>query len=265
MPKDQLDILHSNLLEGIFSIYSFNQSYKLIHDTISENGQRFLDQAGDIKEKIKKEESNRDYVEVIELVSGQNDDNPAQIKRDLFENALLLTKLEIRVMSNYPQIIKVMSFIYVVALFDSYILDMIKFSLLKRSEVILSLSKKELKYEEIFKFNNMQDLQSYVVDKEIINLGYGSTRDKFEFMEKNLKINFDEYVTHIEKLNEIYETRHLWVHNKGIVNQKYIKAISDPKFKPDETRTVTDEYLDDSIETILIISEYLKNSFSKFL
>lgn len=265
MPEDKSDNIYNDFLEGPLSLLSFLKSYKMVHETISKNCQYIIETASDLREQIKGEEKNGNDVKIIELSAGEGDDNPLQMTREKFESVCLWAELENRVKDKYPQIINIMSLIYVVALFDGYLLDIIKFCLLKRKEIIRSLPKRELKYEEIFQFNDMNDLQSYVIEKIISDLGYGNIKGKFDFINNKLKIKLDEYEPQINKLNELYATRNLLVHDKGIVNQIYIKAVPDTRFKPGDIRPIDDEYLNDSIETMIILSKYLNDLLiSKF-
>jgi len=83
-------------------------------------------------------------------------------------------------------------------------------------------SNDQVRVEDILEYESMEDLVGWLVDKKITELSYaGLDKVKEEVSKKH---NFDLFpdVGTFEKINQFVGLRTLFVHNRGVVNRRFI-------------------------------------------
>ncbi|WP_316980213.1 hypothetical protein [Shumkonia mesophila] len=115
--------------------------------------------------------------------------------------------------------------------FLCYLSDTIQHCMIKRPELLRS--SEEIKVEDVLRFSNHKNLVSFLVDRKINELSYGGINGVIKFINSRTGIqlvNSDE-----EKLflNFSIELRNIYTHNRGIVNDIFIRRLGDipGKFK----------------------------------
>jgi hypothetical protein len=93
--------------------------------------------------------------------------------------------------------------------------------------------------------------------KEIKNI-----RNKLQFFKGHngggfdLNLNDPDFTE--QQLIEIHATRHILVHNMGVVDKKYIADVSDTALPEDEERPLPDEYITASFKALNNFVMFLK-------
>lgn len=131
--------------------------------------------------------------------------------------------------------------------------------ILKEHPEILQLNDKSLTFDEIKKFDSLDDAKEFLISQEIEKLLFKPLSDFFDFFEKKVfKIEFSNLSKFRNELIEIKERRNLLIHNGGIVNSKYLNTVTKSlqekfKIKKDKEISLGKNYLNESVNKIELI------------
>lgn len=117
----------------------------------------------------------------------------------------------------------------------------------------LNIKEKQFTFDELSRFETMDDARSYIVSWKVENLLRGSLEDWFEFFSKNLKLKLSVASRRMDALVEIFQRRNLFVHNEGVVNNIYLSKVKNGKEKGhllNKRIGVTKKYLFAAIDEI---------------
>jgi hypothetical protein len=112
--------------------------------------------------------------------------------------------------------------------FFSYVSEMLQHVLRRKPEVLRSSER--LTNEEVLQFTRVKELIAYMADKKVNELAYGGLRGVEEYVKDRLGIamfdNEDERI----KLTILAELRNIHTHNRGIVNEIFLKRVGQKKY-----------------------------------
>jgi len=155
------------------------------------------------------------------------------------------SKLMPHFVSEFPRLLRQTSLVMVVAAFESFVMDSLRTVL----DIKPKLLKVELNKKKRKKLTNPTDLRREKLNRKMEQLASDSIEKKFDFVRSTCP-DFDDKHLQTESVIEIFETRHIIVHNGGIVSQRYIQKIPKSDFAVDDERPIDDKYLRDSHRTI---------------
>jgi hypothetical protein len=162
---------------------------------------------------------------------------------------------------NYPKFINEMLIVHLAAVFEAYLADFIK-TVLTHNQTLLK-SSRGVSYDETFCFGDIEALRKRLIEDEITRLSYKSFRDQCKFISDTFGISFTSYQDALAKISEMIDTRHLLVHNRGIVNELYKRNVPNSHFEVGDQRVIDDEYVSDAFETVRIFETRLSDSVIK--
>jgi hypothetical protein len=111
------------------------------------------------------------------------------------------------------------NFQHFVSLFEEFFFGLLGVWLAAYPE---SLSKKQLELSTVLDAPDKAAITRVVVDKELDDLKRKSVREWFEYLDKAVKLGCPT-TDEIESIAEMKASRDILVHNKGIVNQVYVR------------------------------------------
>jgi hypothetical protein len=109
--------------------------------------------------------------------------------------------------------------------FFSFLSDIIKVCIKSKPELLVS--KETISLEEVLKFQNYDDLVSYIVDKKINDLSYGGIKKLEEFLSSRTAIALWQSEEQKALLSISIELRNVHTHNRGIINELTLKRLKD--------------------------------------
>jgi hypothetical protein len=170
-------------------------------------------------------------------------------------------------------LVRNMSLVYLVAVFENFIQRVLLISFRKKPET-LRTCQKNLNYEELLKFSNIDEVREGIIEKEIMVVNE-DIEDIRKYIKKRFGIEISEFVEDSEKIqqfikmklgieiskafnwNEFKERfyrRNLLIHNSGMPNKLYRQKTG---YKGEnECLKVSMEYL---IESISLFSQISMN------
>ncbi len=142
-----------------------------------------------------------------------------------------------------------------VSQYDAYLAELYRTLFQIKPELAFSLDK-EFTFQEILKYENLEDLKENVIEKDVENLLRESHFEQLKVLERRITKHTGKEFTLTTNLAilptfiEVAERRNLFVHSNGIVSAQYIDVckkhkVSDiDKVKLNDVLDVSPEYFD---------------------
>lgn len=120
-----------------------------------------------------------------------------------------------------------------------------------------ALSSRELQFswDDIQQFDSIDELRSFHADRQVEQLMWKGFEEWMEWLEKKLKIKLSEIAMDSDVVKEVFQRRHVIIHNGGHVSRQYLKkAPSAPStLKIGDKLHVTKEYLESSLDQLFTL------------
>ena len=165
----------------------------------------------------------------------------------------MFVPLERKLFRQFPELVRVLGLLYLVAIFESYLVDIVRAILLTCPDTLKS--GRQFTAETIIKLGDQKQIISYLAEEEVEDLKGFS--DVVSYFDEKFNINLNASGVSVENIVEILATRNIHVHNRGIVNQRYLKFVRGSTLKVRAYKPITREYLRDSIDSISTLVEFI--------
>jgi hypothetical protein len=87
----------------------------------------------------------------------------------------------------------------------------------------------KLSIEDVMSFDNKNELISWIAEKKVIDLTYKSFEDLNNYLIQEYKFCLITDLNQINKIAKLIYYRNLLVHNRGIINHKFLKLFPEKK------------------------------------
>jgi hypothetical protein len=152
--------------------------------------------------------------------------------------------------------------------FFSYVSEVLQIVLQRRPEALRSSER--LTNEEVLQFARIKELIAYMADKKVNELAYGGLKGVEEYVKDRLGVSMFENDDERVRLTILAELRNIHTHNRGIVNEIFLKRVGRHKyqsfnFKLDQpTHVDFDQFITLSRNAIEVAVRLDKNLAKKF-
>jgi hypothetical protein len=140
-------------------------------------------------------------------------------------------------------ILREMSLVYVIAIFENFLQRVLQISFIKKPEA-LKTCQKNLTYEELLKFTNLDSVKNGIIEKEIMIVNE-DIEDVRRYVEMKFAIEISQLTDNWKEFKERFYRRNIIIHNSGIPNKLY--KLKTGYEGSNERLTVSKEYLDFSL------------------
>jgi len=158
-----------------------------------------------------------------------------------------------------------MSMIYLFSLFEAFNKDLFQ-ALFLNKPYLMKSKIKELDYETILGFSDINDLHEYLSHKEVDKYGYYDIDELSKFLVETFNISLEEDFEYWKELRENYYRRNIIVHNDGKISKVYLKKLALPEEQLNKELITDKFYLGDCYRNIKnymdIISESIRKIFN---
>ncbi|MEV4494472.1 hypothetical protein AB0J84_02035 [Micromonospora arborensis] len=130
--------------------------------------------------------------------------------------------------------------------------DMMRAFLNARPEA-MSASEAKFSFSEVARFESIQAFRDYSINRQVDSvLRQGSFEDWMKWFDDKLRIKYEDLTSHGRDLREIFQRRHIHVHNDGRVSDLYLLKLPDLADPPtlDEYLEVSPAYLTSAIDRL---------------
>ncbi len=181
------------------------------------------------------------------------------IKQEEFINRLEKDNIE------HSQLISRLSVVYLVSILEACLRDTVR-SLLLINKNPLKNEHRKLNTKEIIEFGNIDNLIHSLIDDELYGFSKRSFKQQADYLKNHFDIDLFKSNVDVVRIDELKATRNLIIHNKGLVDQRYLDTVSKSSFELNDIRTIDSEYLASSINNVKQIIRFInKQGFSKSL
>lgn len=198
-------------------------------------------------EQLRRIQSDKDYVPVEE----RNPDKYDKLGFSLFEKFELIKE-------HSPK----MSLIYLFSLFEAFNKDFFQ-TLFKYKPELMKSKKKQINYDTILKFSDINELHEYITQKEVNQYGYFDIDAIAQILMDKFKINLKEELKYWEQLRENYYRRNLIVHNDGKISSVYLKKFELSDKDLNKELKCDDTYLEECCRNIQNYIDFIYSSIKK--
>lgn len=243
---EEVNVIEKNLEKELFDLLKFYdltiQSYSLKKDSDNKIVKFLKDKNDPIADGVS------------ELVNEQND-----------------------IINRYPSVILKTGFIYAVTQFEAFWSDITRMILKINYREFLS-SNKKVSYEYLLRIDNTKTIIENLIDEEVRSFGYDSMKVQIDTLNKKYNLNIEEEIgenkwmkqpnaINYNLIGEIYSTRNLILHNRGVINNTYLDLNMNSDYKIGEQREINENYLSDSIGLLGVtsnkITKIIQSKYSK--
>ncbi|MBI5374039.1 MAG: hypothetical protein HZA77_01280 [Candidatus Schekmanbacteria bacterium] len=118
--------------------------------------------------------------------------------------------------------------ISLVSQYDSFLGQVIRFIFAVKPEM-LNASEKAIPYTDLIRFQNIEAVKEYIIEKEVESIIRRSHVDQFAWLKEKLKTSFNKELLSWPTFIELTERRNLFVHCDGKICSQYLRVCSEHK------------------------------------
>ncbi|MCL0330552.1 hypothetical protein [Apilactobacillus xinyiensis] len=233
--------IFKEFLEGMTSIKEFD--LKILNDSMNKDFKKYVkspdtEAAMDaisykdkndnhIKSKYENNEIFNFFLKHIEVKDEQFILKDAYLQYIVHQASINIEKINERKNKHFSMIL-----MNICSTFEIFLSNLTKFEILNVYKGDAFISKKTLDFKEINNIGSVEKIKEYLVEKYISDFQY---KDSNKWIKKFLSIfskndskmkDDDELMLLINKVSYIFLIRNLFVHNNGIVNEKFLSQLS---------------------------------------
>ena len=142
-----------------------------------------------------------------------------------------------------------------VATFDSFIADTLRFMLRSSPERVID-SSKTVNVRDVLNMSSFDEMVGKIIDDEVETIMRGSHDEQIKYIEKKLNLKIRNYYGEWGNFIEIFERRNLIAHGNFVINSHYINNCNKHGFKVSE-----DQYG----KRLILNEQYLRRSSDRLL
>lgn len=148
--------------------------------------------------------------------------------------------------------------------FESLVLNILKEYFLYAPNPQLNL-KKSITYEELLLIGDIDSAKDYLIDIQLDDL---FRKNFLEWIDQTINmLSAKKNKIYIEKqltsLSEMYQRRHIFVHNNGIVNSQYLKNTNSNKYNENDKIDISITYIKEKIKDLKFVSWFIIDAYLK--
>lgn len=260
------DTPYFNLLNDLFILRELNnQLPKSIEQLIDRRKRKYRERVAKLDKKTREEYLKLGHFleKVIQEATSRRkpkklsmsisvSDKTGKLFRELLDTFQFSTR--------FNRFIRDMSLVYLIAEFESFLQNVLMIAFQKKPEALTS-SQKSMKFEELMKFNDINNVKQRIVEKETLSVINQDIEDVNDYFKQKFNTDLSQFTTNWKKFKERFYRRNIIIHNSGMVNRIY-RAKTGYKGKS-RRLIVSRNYLKDSIKLFrnvgLNISEHFSN------
>jgi hypothetical protein len=124
--------------------------------------------------------------------------------------------------------------------FQNYLVDLIR-EILHSNPSMLSTRQQSLTLEEVLTYDRIEDLVHDVVERKVNSLSYEGFSDLQKWCtDRGIPISVP--ASRLAEVIELIATRNIIAHNRGIVDERYIRSVRHPSFSIGARRDLSVDY-----------------------
>ncbi len=121
--------------------------------------------------------------------------------------------------------------------FQKYLVDLIR-TVLRARPAMLSTSQQSLTLEDVLGYSTIDDLVHDVIERKVNSLSYEGFPDLYKWcVDRGIPIQVSDSDRNV--VVELIATRNVIAHNRGLIDDRYLRAVTQPRFQIGTPRTLS--------------------------
>jgi len=152
-----------------------------------------------------------------------------------------------------------MVFVYIVTIWDAFILDTVRRILRVHPQVIVGKKNAtvEVKASFLWDVKSTEDIRNYLIEDKVRQLD-GNRNELLKCFGDDWGIDWKMSGIKLIDIIEIRARRDIWVHNGGVVNRQYLNMVGkNGLLREGEVAQIDGEYLDECLEKLTRLAVYV--------
>lgn len=204
------------------------------------------------------------YTELVEQTTGAITDLQGKMKgyRKSLRRCISLCKeisaTRVEAYERQMSILIPINFIYLVTVWDAFILDTAR-AILRVNPQLITTSEDTVPINraDLWHLNSSQDIREYLIESEINRLDH-DRKKLVKCFGDYWGINWGDAGIPLDNIIEIRARRDIWVHNRGMVNNQYINMVSgNTSLKVGQIASIGDDYFVTSTALLLTLAAHI--------
>lgn len=163
--------------------------------------------------------------------------------------------------AHYRELVSELAVVYLVAAFEAFLGDLLKFILCRRPE-FLKASGKSLSFAEII--DAKETLIEELAEREVRAWQYKSFRDLIAILRDRFSVDVDRFEgVDADSLVETFARRNLLMHNRALVNETYLKLTPTSGEKVGERLETTPDYWAEKSKELSLLASNLTRAMGE--
>jgi hypothetical protein len=221
--SDDLDWIHHRFIQARLRLIHFVSLTKLAIDNHAKNASTKIAQLRSVLHASDKNQ-------IIPAMNAPDGSIEMPSMEELASRLKTIEYLNEDINPHFPAMVHRMAFIDLVAHFDAFLSDAFEAVMVAQPNTLKS-KMKQIDYETLLSYSSIEELVRYLVKRELHEVGYKSIRDQAKYYKDRFGVDLAASGIGLEVLVEIQAIRNLFLHNDGIVNELYLKAVPGSKYK----------------------------------
>ncbi len=154
----------------------------------------------------------------------------------------------------YPGMMYNMAYIYLVALIDAFISDVLTAILNHRPELLRS-KQKQMSYQRILELASTGDIVDFMAQGEVMEFAYKSIGDQLDYLKNKVGLELNGSSSDVEQLAVIWWKRNVLVHGNGLVTSTSLDRITNSAHQLGDRIVITPvdwEHADDQVSSLAL-------------
>lgn len=145
--------------------------------------------------------------------------------------------------------------------FSSYLAEVFREVIQKKPAILRS--GEQIKLDYALQFTSMPDLVADLIDRKVTGLSYGGLVEIEKWCKEKLGVSIVTAAQERDDLIELIETRNVFVHNRGIIGEKYIRNVPNTAYIRGQGRAIDPTYLAHTVSVLLSCANDLDQRLAK--
>jgi len=111
-----------------------------------------------------------------------------------------------------------------ISVFEDYLKDILEYLFNKYPHHIFQ-RKEKIELSKLIEYNSLEELKDRIIREKVISLSYNNLAEMIEFIEQKFKVDLNIEPIVLDSLIELTLIRNILVHNKGIVNERFMEKM----------------------------------------
>jgi hypothetical protein len=138
--------------------------------------------------------------------------------------------------------------------FEVFFTSLIRFFYKMRPEALRDQGS-AIPWSEIEQYDSLEDLKNYYIEERVSKIMYQGFSEWMEWLSRQLRIKYEEVALAPDETNEMFQRRHIIVHNGGRVSRQYLSKVPHLQSPPalGSELKIERDYLDSSIDRLRVL------------